>query len=98
MEKLVHFYILAFNDADYMVNDNMFYNRLQKRSLVYSMNKEKKTAKIAFIINTLSNGGAERTISNITTNLPDEYEADIIVNDAEGTTYPFKGNLISLGL
>ncbi len=54
--------------------------------------------RIAFIVNTMSNGGAERTISNITLHLPNEYKADIIVNDDQMVTYPVNASIISLGL
>lgn len=54
--------------------------------------------RIAFVIATLSSGGAERAVSNITTHLPEEYEADIILNDTANITYPYKGNIINLGL
>ncbi|MCR4705953.1 MAG: glycosyltransferase [Lachnospiraceae bacterium] len=52
---------------------------------------------IAFIINSLSNGGAERTISNITNNLPPNFRCDIIVNCDSEIIYPVKGNIIPLG-
>ncbi len=54
--------------------------------------------KIAFVINSLSNGGAERTISNITRNLGGGYSCDIIVNNDSEVAYPVEGNVISLGL
>ncbi len=54
--------------------------------------------KIAFVINSLSNGGAERTISNITNNLSGDYSCDIIVNSASESFYKVRGNIISLGL
>jgi len=56
------------------------------------------TKRIAFVVNTLSNGGAERTISNITNNLPDEYKVDIIINEDNAISYPVKGDVLSLGL
>jgi len=54
--------------------------------------------KIAFVIATLNKGGAERNVSNIVTHLPDDYEADIILNDTSDIAYPYKGNIISLGM
>ncbi len=54
--------------------------------------------KIAFVVNSLSNGGAERTISNITTHLPEGYDVDIIVNDDSAPTYPVNSRMVSLGL
>ena len=58
------------------------------------MNKKKN---IAFFTITLSNGGAERVISNLLVNLSDErYEKNLILLDGDDITYPYKGNLINL--
>ena len=54
--------------------------------------------RIAFIVNTLSNGGAEKTVSNLSRMLSDQYDIDIVVNNMEHIDYPYKGNIISLGL
>lgn len=54
--------------------------------------------KIIFIVSTLNTGGAQKILSNLLMSLPDEYEADIVLNDAQNIVYPYKGNLISLGL
>ena len=54
--------------------------------------------KIALIVNTLSNGGAERVVSNLTLGFNDEYDCDIIVNDSCVVDYPIDGNVISLGM
>ncbi len=54
--------------------------------------------KVAFVINSLSNGGAERTVSNLSMNFPKDYEIDIIINDTNRIDYPYRGNLITLGL
>jgi len=53
--------------------------------------------KIIFIVSTLNTGGAQKILSNLLVNLPDEYQADIVLNDTEDIVYPYKGNLISLG-
>lgn len=53
--------------------------------------------KIIFIVSTLNTGGAQKILSNLLMGLPDEYEADIVLNDTEDIVYPYKGNLISLG-
>ena len=53
--------------------------------------------KILFVISTLNTGGAQKILSNFVMNLPDEYEAFILLNDTENIVYPYKGNIISLG-
>lgn len=54
--------------------------------------------RIAFLINTLIIGGAERTVSNLSQHLYEKYDIDIIVNDDQRLDFPYRGNLISLGL
>ena len=54
--------------------------------------------KIALVINTLSDGGAERAVSNLSLGLYDKFDIDIIVNDSEHLEYPYKGHIISLNL
>ena len=54
--------------------------------------------KILFFISSLENGGAERAMSNITTHLPPEVEADILVNSVSDRDYPTNANVISLGM
>lgn len=49
--------------------------------------------KIAFMINSLRGGGAERVISNLSLNLSSGYEVSILLNDTEEIFYPYKGNL-----
>lgn len=51
----------------------------------------------AFVVSTLNIGGAQRIISNIIMALPDEWDIDIILNEAEDIVYPYRGRIISLG-
>lgn len=54
--------------------------------------------RIAFIIQHLSNGGAERTISNLSLALQHECNVTLIVFDGNNCTYPYGGTLIDLGI
>lgn len=54
--------------------------------------------KVLFVISYLKNGGAEKVLSNITTNWPEDCEIDILVNDDRVKSYKFRGNIISLGM
>ena len=54
--------------------------------------------RIAFVINSLSNGGAERLASNLSLQLSRQYEIDFIVNDLQHLDYPYRGNVISLNM
>ena len=54
--------------------------------------------KIAFIIPTLRDGGAERVLSNMSINLDDDIDQRILVWDADGIDYPYKGELVDLNL
>lgn len=54
--------------------------------------------KIAFIIPTLRDGGAERVLSNMSINLGDDIDQRILVWDADGIDYPYKGELVDLNL
>lgn len=54
--------------------------------------------RIALVVNSLSGGGAEKTVSNLSRGLADQYDVDIIVNDEEHLDYPYKGRIISLHL
>ncbi len=51
--------------------------------------------KVLFVISTLEGGGAERTLSNIVTHFPDNWQVDILVNNKECIHYPYKGNMVS---
>lgn len=54
--------------------------------------------KILIIIPTLDTGGAQRAVSNLLMGLPDDVEADVVLNDVKSVVYPYKGNLIDLGM
>ena len=54
--------------------------------------------KIAFIIQHLTNGGAERTISNLTLALKDKCDITLIIFDGNSVTYPYAGKMIDLAL
>lgn len=54
--------------------------------------------KIAFIINDLRVGGAERALTNLTMGLPKDWEIDIILSDAREIAYSYRGNIIELGI
>ena len=62
------------------------------------MIKIKSDKKILFVIPYLAKGGAEKILSNITIHFPGEWEIDILVNDDQVIDYPFKGNIITLGV
>lgn len=54
--------------------------------------------KIAFIIQHLTNGGAERTVSNLSLALQHECNVTLIVFDGNNCTYPHGGKLIDLAI
>lgn len=54
--------------------------------------------KIAFVMNALQTGGAERVLGDITMGLPEDWEIDIILADASGIKYNYRGNIIDLGI
>ena len=54
--------------------------------------------KVAFIINSLQGGGAERTLSRLTMALPRDWEIDIILSDISNISYEYRGNIIDLGI
>lgn len=54
--------------------------------------------RIALIVNTLSTGGAERVAANLSRELSERYLVDIILNDRVNTRYPYKGEIISVGM
>ena len=54
--------------------------------------------RIAFVVNTLSSGGAERVVSNLSQMLSDRYSIDLILNDEFNIDYPYSGEVHSLGM
>lgn len=54
--------------------------------------------KIAFIIQHLTNGGAERTISNLSLALQNQYDITLIIFDGTQVTYPYGGKMVDLEL
>lgn len=52
--------------------------------------------RLLFVIPYLNEGGAQRALSNIMRNLPEDLEADVLVNSANTRKYPIKGNILSL--
>lgn len=54
--------------------------------------------KVAFIIQHLANGGAERTISNLSMALEKECDITIIVFDGNNCTYPYGGRMVDLAI
>lgn len=54
--------------------------------------------KLAFIVQHLTNGGAERTVSNLSLALQKECDVTLIVFDGNNCTYPYGGKLIDLGI
>ena len=54
--------------------------------------------KVLFVIRSLGGGGAERTLSNIVTHFPPDWDIDILVNHENLVQYPYKGNILSLDL
>lgn len=55
-------------------------------------------AKILVVISSLKSGGAERTVSNLTMNFPEDWEIDILLNNDKRIEYPYRGRILSLGL
>lgn len=54
--------------------------------------------KVLFVMSTLNTGGAQKIISNIIMALPEEWEIDILLNDSENISYPYRGTIIDLGM
>lgn len=53
---------------------------------------------IAFIIPSLSGGGAERVVSNLSKAVPDNYNKIIIIYHEKDNSYEHEGNVINLGI
>lgn len=58
-------------------------------------NKNKRTL---LVVSSLDTGGAQRVVSNMTCGMPDDVEIDILLNYSDKIAYPYKGNIIDLGL
>lgn len=54
--------------------------------------------KIAVIISSLHKGGAERMVSELTLHWPKDWEIDLIINNKNEIEYPYRGNIIDLGM
>lgn len=54
--------------------------------------------KILVIVSSLSTGGAQRVASNLIMGFPDGCDIDILLNDTDEITFPYKGQIIDLGL
>ena len=53
---------------------------------------------VLMIVNSLSHGGAERTVSELSISLSGRFDVTVLVNSREETTYPYQGTLLSIGL
>ncbi|ADI74120.1 glycosyl transferase group 1 [Methanohalobium evestigatum Z-7303] len=54
--------------------------------------------RIAFLIPTLSNGGAEKVISNLSLNLSHEYDKIILLYDSKQIDYQYDGEIVDLNI
>ena len=54
--------------------------------------------RVLLIVSTLSTGGAQRVAANLAIGLSDSCNVDILLNDDYEITYPYKGQIISLGM
>lgn len=54
--------------------------------------------KILIVSSSLDTGGAQKMISNITTSLPENWEADILLNSDRNIQFPYKGTILSLDI
>ena len=52
--------------------------------------------KLLIVVSTLNTGGAQKIVSQITTNFPREWEIDILLNSDDNIQFPYRGNIISL--
>ena len=56
-----------------------------------------KGMKLLLVVSSLSEGGAQRVASNLMVGLAREDHVDILLNDTEDITYPYKGRIFDLG-
>lgn len=54
--------------------------------------------KLLIIVSSLSTGGAQRVASNLIMGLPTECDVDILLNNSDDVTYPYRGNIIDIGM
>ncbi len=54
--------------------------------------------KVLFVIPYLYEGGAQRALSNIQMNFPDDWEIETLVNSEYKKAFPFRGTIHSLGI
>lgn len=54
--------------------------------------------KVLFVIRELSGGGAERALSNIMENSPEDWEMDILMNNREYIDFPCRAHVLSLDI
>lgn len=62
------------------------------------MSTDKKKKKILFLISTLTGGGAERALCNLTLALEKEADIDILVNGTSKEDYPHAGRVLTTGM
>lgn len=62
------------------------------------MNKNKSKKKILFLISTLTGGGAERALCNLTLALEGQADIDILVNGTSDEDYPHGGTVLTTGM
>lgn len=78
----------------YHIKTNFEWEMIAQRYIQILENK-----KIAVVISSLRKGGAERIVSDLTLNLPQNWDIDIILNGSkENIEYSFRGNIITLGM
>lgn len=54
--------------------------------------------RVLFVVSTLTGGGAEKVVSNLTLNFPKDIKIDILVNSVSKSDYEVRGKIISLGM
>lgn len=54
--------------------------------------------RVAILISSMDGGGAAKIVSNISTRLPEDWDIDIILNNADKLEFPYKGRIISLDM
>ena len=54
--------------------------------------------KLLMVVSTLDHGGAQKVFANLSRAFSKEWQVDILLNSAENITFPYAGNIISLGI